>query len=343
MGGKQSTAVVILNWNGRHYMEKFIPVVLEHIPDTAALYVADNGSDDGSVEWIKDSWTESQVRLICFDRNYGFTGGYDRAFEEIRKSGEQFDYYLLLNSDIEVPEGWLDELEAFMASRPACAICAPKILSYDRRDCFEHAGACGGFVDRWYFPYCRGRIMSKVEKDCGQYDTPCRVFWASGAALMIRSGVWHELGGLEEAFFAHMEEIDLCWRAMLAGWEVWVDPKASVYHVGGGTLPNNSPRKLYFNFRNNLLMMYRNLPSGSRGRIIFSRMCIDGVIAVLYLLTGRLTFFRSVIKAHADFRKMKKTVRRTEIACNVPRPKVTLLGLSLRGFRYPYGKIGDWQ
>ena len=275
------TAVVILNWNGKAFLEQFIPSVLECMPPDDVLYVADNGSQDGSVELLREKWP-SQVRLILLDRNYGFTGGYNRALAHLEAgSSERYDYYLLLNSDIEVTPGWLTELEAFMDSRPRCAVCAPKILSYSRRGWFEHAGASGGFVDRWYFPYCRGRILDRIEEDRGQYDTPCRVFWASGAACMVRSEVWRELGGLEESFFAHMEEIDMCWRAMLAGWEVWVDPRSVVYHVGGGTLPNNSPGKLYLNFRNNLLMMYRNLPRRSRSRIILARMCLDGVIAGL--------------------------------------------------------------
>ena len=238
-----STAVVILNWNGMDFMRKFIPLILSRtdFSDGSALYVADNGSQDGSVEWVRETWPGGEVRLVCMDRNYGFTGGYNRAFAEIERSGAQFDYYLLLNSDIEVTDGWLGELEHFMDSHPRCGACAPKILSYDRRTMFEHAGACGGFVDRWYFPYCRGRILSKVEEDRGQYDTPCRVFWASGAALMVRSGLWKQSGGLDESFFAHMEEIDLCWRAQLAGWEIWAVPSSIVYHVGGGTLPNNSP------------------------------------------------------------------------------------------------------
>ena len=206
---------------------------------------------------------------------------------------------------------------------------------------FEHAGACGGYVDRWYFPYCRGRILSKVEEDMGQYDAPCQVFWASGAALMTRSGLWRQSGGLDESFFAHMEEIDLCWRAQLAGWEIWAVPSSRVYHVGGGTLPNNSPRKLYLNFRNNLLMMYKNLPDGARGRIVLSRMCIDGIIACLYLLTGKMSFFKAVIKAHRDFRSMRRSVARTVAACSVTRPKVTMVALALKGFRYPDGKIGD--
>jgi len=338
-----STAVVILNWNGKAFMQKFIPFILSRTDFSggSALYVADNGSQDGSVEWLRATWPDGEVRLIRLDRNYGFTGGYNRAFAEIERSGERFDYYLLLNSDIEVTDGWLGELERFMDSRPRCGACAPKILSYDSRTRFEHAGACGGYVDRWYFPYCRGRILSKVEEDRGQYDTPCRVFWASGAALMVRSELWRQAGGLDEAFFAHMEEIDFCWRAMLSGWEIWVDPAAVVYHVGGGTLPNNSPRKLYLNFRNNLLMMYKNLPDAGRSRIVFSRMCIDGLIGCVYLLTGRLKFFKAVLKAHRDFRSMRSSTVRTLASCPVPRPRVTMAALALKGFIYPDGKVGD--
>lgn len=335
------TAVVILNWNGKTFLEKFIPNVLEHMPPGDVLYVADNGSEDGSVEMLRQRWPQ-EVRLVLMDRNYGFTGGYNRALERVAaEAPEEFDYYLLLNSDIEVAPGWLSELEAFMDARPRCAVCAPKILCYDRRGWFEHAGASGGFVDRWYFPYCRGRILATIEEDRGQYDMPCRVFWASGAAFMVRAGVWKELGGLDESFFAHMEEIDLCWRAMLAGWEIWVDPAAAVYHVGGGTLPNNSPRKLYLNFRNNLLMMYKNLPLRSRSRIIFARMCVDGAIACVYLLTGRFSFFRSVMRAHWDYRRMRKDVRVSAQDCPVPRPRVSIVTLALKGFRYPLGKIGQ--
>lgn len=335
------TAVVILNWNGKAFLEKFIPNVLGHMPSGDVLFVADNGSEDGSADMLRERWPSS-VKLVLMDRNYGFTGGYNRAIGRIAEENpEVFDYYLLLNSDIEVTEGWLSELEAFMDKRPRCAVCAPKILCYDRRGWFEHAGASGGFVDRWYFPYCRGRILASIEEDCGQYDTPCRVFWASGAAFMIRAGVWKALGGLDESFFAHMEEIDLCWRAMLAGWEIWVDPAAAVYHVGGGTLPNNSPRKLYLNFRNNLLMMYKNLPPRSRARIIFARMCVDGAIACVYLLTGRFSFFKSVVSAHRDYRRMRRKVTVSVQECSVTRPKVSILALAVRGFRYPSGKVGE--
>lgn len=345
-----SVAVVILNWNGRHFLEKFVPLIAErtklaynpgavagsvHTANPGgqkgnALFIADNGSTDGSVEWMRQACSGYGFYNIFFDKNYGFTGGYDKAFEVLRSEGWKFRYYLLLNSDIEVTYGWLERLEEFMDARPECAVCAPKILSYDRREYFEHAGACGGFVDRFYFPYCRGRVMSSIEKDEGQYDEPCKVFWASGAAFMIRADVWHEAGGLDDTFFAHMEEIDLCWRVQAAGWEIWSAPVSAVYHVGGGTLPNNSPRKLYLNFRNNLLMMHKNLPGNRRKRVIFIRMLADGMIACIYLLTGKLSFFKSVWKAHTDYRKMRKGLVLTAGAESVPRPRKWLVGQVLK-------------
>lgn len=340
-----SVAVVILNWNGRHYLEKFVPVILERTriarqasalgsasdyKEAAAIFVADNGSTDGSVEWLEWAYPSHEVNVLRFDKNYGFTGGYNKAFEQIRRQGGNFKYYLLLNSDIEVTDGWLETLVQFMDTHAACAISSPKILSYGNREYFEHAGACGGYVDHFYFPYCRGRVLATIEKDMGQYDNPCKVFWASGAAFLIRASVWHNLGGLDDSFFAHMEEIDLCWRAQAAGWEVWSVPMSSVYHVGGGTLPNNSPRKLYLNFRNNLLMMYKNLPVKGKRRIIFARMVADGLIGCIYLVTGKISFFKSVIRAHKDYREMKKDAVLTEGAGNVSRPKPWLAWIVLK-------------
>lgn len=319
------TAVVILNWNGKHFLEKFVPLLKERTPESlGSLFVADNGSTDDSVSWLKSS--SPYVHLIEFDKNYGFTGGYNKAFEIISKEGD-FDYYLLLNSDVEVTRGWLDTLVLFMDSHPRAGVCSPKVLSWDNRDYFEHAGACGGMLDRYGFPYCRGRVLDKIEKDYGQYDRECEVFWASGTSFMVRSQLWHQLGGLDNSFFAHMEEIDFCWRAKLLGREVWVVPQVSVYHVGGGALPNNSPFKLYLNFRNNLLMLYKNLPLTSRGRIIFVRMCLDGAAAAIYLLKGQLSFFRAVKDAHRDYRKMKKSVIHSQELTPVPRSsRMILLG-----------------
>ena len=247
------TAVVILNWNGRSFLEKFLPGLLSSVKGDSRVIVADNGSDDGSLEYLAQA--HPQLRTIALDRNYGFTGGYNRAFDQI-----EAQYFLLINSDIEVDPDWLYPLEEWMDLHADCGACAPKILSYEQRDSFEYAGAAGGCIDRFGFPFCRGRIMQHIEKDEGQYDMPDEAFWASGACLMVRASAWRELGGLDERFFAHMEEIDFCWRAKLAGWKIHIVPRSRVWHVGGGTLPNNSPFKLLLNYRNNLLMLGQNLP-----------------------------------------------------------------------------------
>lgn len=268
------------------------------------LVVADNGSTDGSVAWLKENYPD--IRLIEFDKNYGFAGGYDKALQEI-----DAEYFVLLNSDVRVTPGWLDTLIDFLETHQRAAICMPKILKENdgtidvKKDSFEYAGACGGFIDRFGFPFCRGRVLKHTEVDENQYDTPMEVFWASGAAMCVRSSVWKELGGLDARFFAHMEEIDFCWRAKLMGHEVWAVPAAKVYHVGGGTLPNESPYKLYLNYRNNLLMLHKNLPPQGREDLIFFRMLLDGASAAIYFLTGRKELYRSVLKAHKDFKEMR--------------------------------------
>jgi len=303
-----TTAIVILNWNGKHYLERFLGELelKSNIPGVSVV-VADNGSTDGSVEYLKESYPN--IRIIEFDKNFGFTGGYNRALKEVNT-----DYFLLLNSDIEVSDGWLEPLINNMDSNSKVGICMPKIRSAFERKSFEYAGACGGFIDLLGFPFCRGRILSNIEVDNLQYDQDIEIFWASGAALMIRSELFRSLGGFDYRFFAHMEEIDLCWRAKLAGWQVWVYPDAVVYHVGGGTLPNNSPKKLYYNYRNNLLMLHKNLPFSKRQIVIFNRMVLDGLSALLYLLHGKTKSFVSVIEAHRDFWKMKREVKRDETA-----------------------------
>lgn len=268
------------------------------------LVVADNGSTDGSVAWLKENYPD--IRLIEFDKNYGFAGGYNKALQEI-----DAEYFVLLNSDVRVTPGWLDTLIDFLETHQRAAICMPKILKENdetidvKKDSFEYAGACGGFIDRFGFPFCRGRVLKHTEIDENQYDTPMEVFWASGAAMCVRSSVWKELGGLDARFFAHMEEIDFCWRAKLMGHEVWAVPAAKVYHVGGGTLPNESPYKLYLNYRNNLLMLHKNLPPQGKEDLIFFRMLLDGASAAIYFLTGRKELYRSVLKAHKDFKEMR--------------------------------------
>ena len=295
-------AVVLLNWNGKGMLERYLPSVVTHTPaEKAFIVIADNGSTDGSVQWIEQHYPDIQV--IELDKNYGFTGGYNRALKEV-----EADYYILLNTDVEVTEGWIDTLASFMEEHPEVGICQPKLLSDADRTSFDYAGAAGGFIDHYGYPFCRGRILGNIEKDLGQYDEPEELFWASGAALMIRSSLFHHLGGFDDHFFAHMEEIDLCWRAKLLGYQVWAIPSAVVYHLGGGTLPNNSPRKLYLNFRNNLLMLYKNLPSNLRWKIITYRQILDGLSALVYLLTGKWNYFKAVWSAHKDYRKIKKEI-----------------------------------
>lgn len=299
------TAVVILNYNTREYLKRFLPALVASCQGLdAQVIVADNASSDGSAQMLAAEFPD--IPLICLDTNYGFTGGYNRAL-----SGIEADYYVLINSDIEVPKGWLKPLADWMDSHPECGACGPKLLSYAERDTFEYAGAAGGYVDRFGYPFCRGRILQKVEKDKGQYDTPANVLWCSGACLMVRSSVWKALGGLDERFFAHMEEIDLCWRMQIRGWKVTVVPQSYVYHIGGGTLPNESPFKLRLNFRNNLLLLENNLPAtlGSRLRTrvrILTRMVLDGCSAMVYLFTGRLSFFKAVVQAHREYRRMRR-------------------------------------
>ncbi len=302
-----TTAIVILNWNGKHFLERFLHILeLKSEMPGVSVIVADNGSTDGSVDYIKKE--HPNVRIIEFETNHGFTGGYNRALAQI-----DADYFLLLNSDIEVTNGWLKPLIDKMDSSPSVGICMPKIKSAFDHDSFEYAGASGGFLDVLGFPFCRGRILSNIEKDRMQYNQAIEVFWASGAAMMIRSELYRSLGGFDEYFFAHMEEIDLCWRAKLAGWQVWVYPESVVYHVGGGTLPNNSPHKLYLNYRNNLLMLHKNLPAGRRRGIIFSRLIIDGLSAIAYILQGKALYFASVFKAHMDFYMLRRKVKRSEV------------------------------
>ena len=299
------TAVVILNYNTREYLRKFLPGLIASCQGLdAQVIVADNASADGSVEMMAEEFPT--VPVIPLEQNFGFTGGYNRALAQI-----EAEYYVLINSDIEVPSGWLKPLVDWMDSHPCCGACGPKLISYNQRDTFEYAGAAGGMVDRYGYPFCRGRILQKVEKDHGQYDTPADVLWCSGACLMVRASVWNELGGLDERFFAHMEEIDLCWRMQIRGWKVTMVPQSLVYHIGGGTLPNESPFKLRLNFRNNLLLLENNLPAtlGSRFKArlrIFVRMCLDGCSAMVYLFTGRLSFFKAVVQAHREYRKMRR-------------------------------------
>ena len=248
------TAVVILNWNTEGFLKDLLPGLLKSVEtvEGAEVIVADNASTDGSLKVMKELFPE--VRTIVFEKNFGFTGGYNRAFDQIDS-----DLFVLINSDIEVTDGWLEPLIEWMKGHPECGACAPKLHSYQEREKFEYAGAAGGYLDRYGYPFCRGRVLKRLETDKCQYDSPADVLWATGACLMVRSEVYRRLGGLDDRFFAHMEEIDLCWRMQLEGYRVCIVPESTVYHIGGGTLPASSPFKLYLNFRNNLMMLENNL------------------------------------------------------------------------------------
>ena len=293
-------AVIILNWNGEKLLREFLPSVVANTDTSIAdVIVADNGSTDGSRELLHKDFP--QVKLLEFDENLGFAGGYNRA---LRETG--YRYTLLLNSDVETPAGWLTPLHDFMEAHPDAAACQPKILSYKQKGKFEYAGAAGGFIDRNGYPYCRGRIFDTVEDDNSQYDTPVEVFWATGAALMVRTDLYEKAGGLDERFFAHMEEIDLCWRLLLMGHTLWCVPASHVYHLGGGSLPAANPRKTYLNFRNNLLLLHKNLPAANLRGALLRRRLLDTVAWAKFILTLDLPNASAILRAHRDFRRMRR-------------------------------------
>ena len=286
-------AVVILNWNGKKHLQKFLPSVVEH-SGIAEVYVADNGSTDDSVDFVRKNFP--QVKLVLLDKNYGFAGGYNRALAQI-----EADYYVLLNSDVEIKEKWIEPIIGFMEQNPEVAAVQPKILSYQNPQYFEYAGGAGGFIDKWGYPFARGRIFDVVEQDHGQYDDICEIFWASGAAMFVRAKDYWLVGGLDEDFFAHQEEIDLCWRLKNRGKKIFAYPKVAVYHLGGGSLSYQNPRKVYFNFRNNLMMLLKNLPRGKAFGLIFLRLFLDAMAAFQMLLGKPKAGFFYVIKAHLSF------------------------------------------
>ena len=295
----KSTAVVILNWNGRKHLEQFLPSVVEHTPQQVRIVVADNGSTDDSVEFVAQHYPH--IEIVALDKNYGFAEGYNRALEDI-----DTELFILLNSDVEVTAGWVEPLVAMLSNNSNVAAVAPKLLAYSERQNFEYAGAAGGYIDLLGYPFCRGRILSTVEQDKGQYDSAREVFWASGAAFCCRADIFRMMGGFCGDFFAHMEEIDLCWRMQLAGYKIMVEPRSCVYHLGGGTMPNESPRKLYLNYRNNLSMLYRCAPTWQRLLVAIVRPLTDMLSAVIYLLKGEMPLVKATLKAYGDFIKMHK-------------------------------------
>ena len=293
-------AIVILNWNGAKMLRQYLPSVLEYSKDEAVVYVADNASTDESITLLKEQFPE--VKLILLEKNWGFAEGYNKALQQV-----DAEYYLLLNSDIEVTEGWLTPMLAFMDAHPEVAACQPKLLSIYQRDSFEYAGACGGYLDRYGYPFCRGRIFDVVEKDQGQYDEPAKIHWATGAALLVRARIYKEVGGLDGRFFAHQEEIEMCWRIRIRGYQLYCLPESKVYHVGGGTLPKSNPMKTYLNFRNNLTMLYKCLPEKDLKPVMRLRWFLDYLAAFQTLILNRnVGDFKAIFRARRDFKRWRK-------------------------------------
>ena len=292
-------SVVILNWNGVGMLQKFLPKVVEYsASQDVEVCVADNGSTDESLTWLKTHCPDA--RLIVLDQNYGFAEGYNRALQQV-----QAEYVVLLNSDVEVTPHWLDPLVEYMDAHPEVAACQPKIRSEHQKTYFEYAGAAGGYLDKYGYPFCRGRVFETVEEDKGQYDTVQSVFWATGASLFIRLKDYQEVGGLDGRFFAHMEEVDLCWRLRSRGRQLVCIPDSVIYHVGGGTLNKENPRKAFLNFRNNLLMLYKNLPEKELRKVLFIRGILDWVAALVFLLKGERKTAAAVLRARKEFKRIR--------------------------------------
>jgi GT2 family glycosyltransferase len=295
----KKVSVVILNWNGVGMLQKFLPGVLKHSQgEGVEVCVADNGSTDESVSWLQAHCPD--VRLIVLDKNYGFADGYNKALEQV-----EAEYVVLLNSDVEVTPCWLEPMVAYMDAHSEVAACQPKIRAERNKEFFEYAGAAGGYLDKYGYPFCRGRIFDVVEKDKGQYDTVATIFWATGAALFIRLKDYRDAGGLDGRFFAHMEEIDLCWRLHSLGRGIVCIPQSVVYHVGAATLKKENPRKTFLNFRNNLLMLYKNLPQKELVKVLRVRRLLDWLAAFVFLLKGEKAAASAVIQAQKEFKRLR--------------------------------------
>ncbi len=295
-------AVVILNYNGEKLLKQFLPGVIKYCPAYAEVIVADNASSDNSIQLLKENFPS--VKIIELKSNCGFAGGYNNALKLV-----EADYYILLNSDIEVTPNWIEPVIDFMDKHPDVAACQPKVISFYDKHLFEHAGASGGFIDYLGYPFCRGRMFDKLEEDCKQYDDPIEIFWATGASMFIRSKVFHEMNGFDDSFFAHMEEIDLCWRMKRQGHQIYCIPDSTVYHVGGGTLPKANPKKTYLNFRNNLMMLYKNLDEQKLSSVMQVRYMLDNVAAFKFLFSGQWKDAKAVWDAYVYFRKNKSVLK----------------------------------
>ncbi len=302
-------AVVILNWNGQKYLEQFLPSVLKFLPSFAKIFVADNDSTDASISFLKKNYP--QVNLVINDENGGYAKGYNDALKKI-----EAEYYILLNSDIEVTENWIEPIIELMDTHTNIAACQPKIRSFHEKEKFEYAGAGGGYIDKYGYPFCRGRIFQELETDHGQYDDAVEVFWASGACMFVRSDHFWQLDGLDNDFFAHMEEIDFCWRAKNKGYQIYYQPQSLVYHVGGGTLPKNNPQKTFLNFRNNLYLLYKNLEKHRLIQVFIYRLILDGVAGMKFLIDGQAKDTWAVIKAHFSFYRAIGPLRRKRKVLN---------------------------
>ncbi len=303
MAGK--LAIVILNFNGEKFLRKFLPSVIQN-SKSHRIIVADNASTDQSLNVLRQNFPE--VELLILEKNYGFAGGYNEALKQVHAT-----YYLLLNSDVEVTPGWIDPMLRLLESRKEIAACQPKVLSYHLPTLFEHAGAAGGFLDILGYPFCRGRLFNSLEEDHGQYDSPTPIFWATGACMLVRSHIFHQLGGFDEDFFAHMEEIDLCWRIHNAGYQVYACPPSVVYHVGGGTLAKSNPRKTFLNFRNNLWMLYKNSSTPALWWKIPARHLLDWLAACTFLLQGKRGDFMAVLQAQQAFWQQLPVSKRKKV------------------------------
>lgn len=321
-----SVAVVILNWNGQHFLADFIPALLKTTYPKVSFWVGDNASTDQSVAWLKANYPD--IHVLENDQNYGFAGGYNKILSQI-----DADYFVLLNSDVEVTPTWIEPLITLLESQPKAAAAQPKLLSFADKKQFEYAGAAGGFIDFLGYPFCRGRLFDTVEEDRGQYQKATEIFWASGAAFFIKKEAWLEVGGFDETLFAHMEEIDLCWRLKHLGHQIWYCPEATVYHVGGGTLAAESPRKTFLNFRNNLIMLYKNLPKNKRFPIIVLRFFLDFVSLLKFLADKKSKNAWAISQAHVDF---LKRLWRKELKVSTQEGKFNAVGVLPRSIVWQY-------
>ena len=301
------TAIVILNWNGEKFLRQFLHTLVENTnSELARICIIDNGSTDGSLVFLAENFP--QIQIVRLDKNYGFAGGYNRGLKEI-----EAEYFMLLNSDVEVGKDWISPLVDLMDSDQTIGVCGPKLIDYNNRQKFEYAGAAGGYIDKYGYPFCRGRLFEHLETDNGQHDNPADCLWISGAALFIRSKLFFDVGGFDDDFFAHQEEIDLCWRVQNFGYRVVCEPKSTIYHVGGGALPKSNPFKTFLNFRNNLYLVVKNLPDKEIGWVLFIRFFLDVVAAVRMIFQGNFKECQAVFHAYGAFLKNKRKMKQKRL------------------------------